>query len=216
MAREKNKAFTGPEEQEEMTVVILRFKGGGDTLRKGFDTVSQALAALGPAAPPPRRFLPPRTDVKVLPDNDESTDNAADDDLEDGSAEAENGNSAEPRQPGGPRKYSTPKFLTDFNLSPEGQPSWKDYAAEKNPQIEANKYIVAAAWLTECGSQDKFKIAHIFTLFRAMDWKTQKDLSQPMRQLKKKKSYFDSLEGGFWKLTTIGLEHARSLPKTST
>jgi hypothetical protein len=58
MAREKNKGFGGPEEQEGMTVVILRFKGGGDTLRKGFDTVSQALAALGPAVPaPPEKEL---------------------------------------------------------------------------------------------------------------------------------------------------------------
>ena len=54
MAREKNKPVRGneDEQQEEMTVVILRFKGSGDTLQKGFDTVSQALAALGPVSPP--------------------------------------------------------------------------------------------------------------------------------------------------------------------
>ncbi len=216
MAREKNKSFRPVEEQEEMTVVILKFKGGGDTLRKGFDTVGQALAALGPPAPLPRKFLAARTDVQALSDG---SDSAADSDSQDIGEEvhAENGdsNSEEPRQPGSPRKYYTPKFLTDLKLSPEGQTPWKEYAAAKNPQIEADKYLVAAGWLAEHGGNEKFKISHMFTCFRAMDWKMQKDPSQPLRQLKKNKSYFDSLGGGMWKLTDIGLEYARSLPKAA-
>ncbi len=217
MAREKNKSFTGPEEQEEMTVVILRFKGGGETLRKGFDTVSQALAALGPStpAPSPRRPLPPRTEVKVLPNGDEGTENAPADDVDDEFFETENGSSVELRQQGAARKYYTPKFLTDLKLSPEGQTPWKEYAASKNPQVEADKYMVAAGWLTEHGGNEKFKIAHVFTCFRAMDWKMQKDSSQPMRALKKNKSYLDSLGAGHWKLTDIGLEYAKSLPKAA-
>jgi hypothetical protein len=216
MAREK-KAFTGPEEQEEMTVVILRFKGGGDTLRKGFDTVSQALAALGPAVPAPtvQRLRPPRAEVEVFRNGDKSTGNATADDPEDGSIEGENGNSADPRQPGGPRKYYTPKFLADLKLSPEGQTPWKEYAATKNPGIETDRYLVAAGWLTEHGGNEKFRIDHVFTCFRAMDWKMQKDPSQPIRQLKKNKSYFDSLARGLWKLTDIGLEYAKSLPKAA-
>ena len=45
MAREKSKSFRPVDEQEEMTVVILRFKGGGDQLRKGFDTAQVRRAA---------------------------------------------------------------------------------------------------------------------------------------------------------------------------
>lgn len=36
-------------QQEEMTVVVLKFKGGSQSLQKGFETVSQALAMLSPA-----------------------------------------------------------------------------------------------------------------------------------------------------------------------
>ena len=39
------------DQQQEMTVVIFRFKGGGETLRKGFDTVSQAIRQIGPTMP---------------------------------------------------------------------------------------------------------------------------------------------------------------------
>lgn len=58
MARE-NKKMQPSGEQEEMTVVILRFRGGSDSLQKGFETVSQALAALGPTPVHHQRRLPP-------------------------------------------------------------------------------------------------------------------------------------------------------------
>ena len=48
MARDKKPASVSVEPaQEEMTVVVLRFKGGSHTLQKGFDAVNQAIAALG-------------------------------------------------------------------------------------------------------------------------------------------------------------------------
>jgi hypothetical protein len=52
----------GQEAQEEMTVMVLRLKGGGDTLRKGFDALNHALAALGAPAP-----LPPQRHTAALP-----------------------------------------------------------------------------------------------------------------------------------------------------
>lgn len=49
MARDK-RAARGPDEpqpQEEMTVIVMKFKGGSHSLQKGFDAVSKALSALG-------------------------------------------------------------------------------------------------------------------------------------------------------------------------
>ena len=50
MARDKKPArgAAEPQQQEEMTVVVLKFKGGSHSLQKGFDAVSQAINALGP------------------------------------------------------------------------------------------------------------------------------------------------------------------------
>lgn len=41
-----------------------------------------------------------------------------------------------------------------------------------------------------------------------MEWKTQSDMTQPMRLLKSKKSYFENPSSGKWRLTGIGLEAA--------
>src|ERR1035437_528296 len=54
---------SGQEAQEEMTVMVLRLKGGGDTLRKGFDALNHALAAMSAPPLPPHRLaaaLPPQ------------------------------------------------------------------------------------------------------------------------------------------------------------
>ena len=51
MPREKKQAYgpIQPQPQEELTVVVMKYKGGSQSLQKGFDAVSQAIAALGPA-----------------------------------------------------------------------------------------------------------------------------------------------------------------------
>jgi hypothetical protein len=146
MARESKTKTPRLEEHEEMTVVILRFKGGGETLRKGFATVSDALAALGP----------PMTHRKPLR-SDEAAENHSPlvidpPDVEDDAAEDDEAGGEQGRQ-GSPREYSTPEFLADFPLSPPGVTPWKEYAATKNPQNLNDKYLVAALWLTELGGK---------------------------------------------------------------
>jgi hypothetical protein len=37
-------------QQEEMTVVVFKFKGGPESMQKGFDAVNSAIAALGPGS----------------------------------------------------------------------------------------------------------------------------------------------------------------------
>lgn len=46
-----------------------------------------------------------------------------------------------------------------------------------------------------------------------MDWKTQVDMTQPVRALKSKKSYYDNPSSGKWKLTGIGLTAAETIDK---
>jgi hypothetical protein len=50
MVREKRSARGSdePQPQEEMTVIVLKFKGGSHSVHKAFDAVSQALSLLGP------------------------------------------------------------------------------------------------------------------------------------------------------------------------
>lgn len=206
MARDsKSKASSRLEEQEEMTVVILKFKGGGETLRKGFSTVTEALATLGPGIPQ-RRLLnhsdnEASSQAKVINSDEEA------EEIEEGPEESElevNGS--------GRRTPRKPRFLSDFKLSPDGKTPWKKYATDKSPQTVDEQYLVATAWLTLHGGVEIFKIDHVFTCFRAMEWEERKDFSQPMRQLRAGKSYFELPKKNHWKLTEIGLAAADKLP----
>jgi hypothetical protein len=215
MAREKRYVPPAYEPvQEEMTVVVVKFKGGPESMQKGFDAVNNAIAALGPTQPVPQRVAVSPTPAKLPP------------------AIPQNGNlfSAEIEEPevksldtateGGPAvSAAAPKprkpytFMSDFNLAPDGVPSLKEYCAAKSVQSDNDKFLVASAWIQTYGGTDPFTGNHLFTVFRAMEWKTQTDMTQPLRRLKSEKSYFENPGGGKWRLTGIGLEAAERIGK---
>jgi hypothetical protein len=206
----KKAVSSGPVEpqQEEMTVVVVKFKGGPESMQKGFDAVNNAIAALGPAQPNSQRVIVQRTPAKLSPPL------AQDDQVLDAEIEEPNTAESENVAPAPEAPASTPKprkpytFISEFNLSPAGVPSLKEYCTAKKPQNDSDKCLVAGAWIQTHGGIDPFTGRHLFTAFRAMEWKTQSDMTQPMRLLKSKKSYFDNPSSGKWRLTGIGLEAA--------
>jgi hypothetical protein len=211
MARGSKNPTMLNKEQEEMTVVVMRFKGAGETLRKGFDTVSQAIAALGTMTVPQRRLASRGTQEPPEVENNGNSalgDSGDEEELE----ETNNASVSAPQREvsDGRRRYSVPKFLSDFNLDGDGM-KWKDYAAKKNPETDNEKYLVASLWLTKHAGQETFTANHVFTCFRAMEWTPQKDFSQPLRYMKKQKSYFDAPSRGNWKLTRPGTDAAESV-----
>jgi len=191
------------DDSEEMTVIVVRVKGQGDTLRKGFEAISTAFASLSPATFPSRRNGGPPAQLNggtVEEPVDEEIDEEVDD--EEPVIEAPGGGSSAK-----PRKY---KFLDDFDLNAGPMP-WKEFAASKAPKTDSDCYLVASLWITENAGLPTFTINHVFTCFRAMQWNEQKDFSQPMRLMKSKKSYFDNPSRKSWKLTQVGLEAARAI-----
>jgi hypothetical protein len=212
MARERRPVPPAyePAPQEEMTVVVVKVKGGPDSMQKGFDVVNNAIASLGPAQPAHHRTpaqIPatPLQNGRVIDTEIEEPEGEVQDPVPETPA------TAAPAEPSKPRKSYT--FMSDFNLSPSGVPSLKDYCAGKNPQSDNDKFLIAAAWIQTHGGTEQFTGRHLFTAFRAMQWKTQTDMTKPMRRLKSKKSYFENPSSGNWKLTGIGLEAAEEIGK---
>src|SRR5205085_969117 len=80
---------------------------------------------------------------------------------------------AAPAAPPKSRKSYT--FMSEFNLAPAGVPSLKEYCGGKNPQSDNDKFLIAGAWIQTHGGTDPFTSRHVFTAFRAMEWKTQAD-----------------------------------------
>ncbi len=218
MARNKPPVPGSPEpQQEEMTVVVFKFKGGAESMQKGFDAVNSAIAALGPAPANTQRVVVQRAPAQLAPPaqnghiiDAEHEDVVEDPEVEDGAPET-----AAPAANGKPKKPLGPKqsFLSDFNLTPAGVMSWKHYAAQKNPQTETDKFLVASAWTQTLGGIDPFRAA-ICSVLRAMEWKRQVDMIQPLRQLKSKKSYYENPGHGKWRLTAgIGVPAAEAVGK---
>jgi hypothetical protein len=215
----QKKPVSGPIEpqQEEMTVVVVKFKGGPESMQKGFDAVNNAIASLGPSHASHQRVIVQRTPAQIAapPPNGHVMDAETQDIADEPEAVAEV-QEAPATSNGKPKKPLAPKqnFLGDFNLTPAGVPSWKEFAAGKNPQTEADKFLTASLWIQTHGGMDPFTGSHLFTCFRAMDWKTQVDMVQPLRGLKSKKSYYENPEHGKWRLTAgAGVPAAEAVGK---
>jgi hypothetical protein len=118
---------------------------------------------------------------------------------------AEEGTEASaPSRPKNPRRYTAPKFLSDLDLD-SGDMPFKAFVEQQAPKSDTRKYIVIAAWLKKHRATDTISTDHIYTCNQKMGWKTQKDVGQPFRDMKKK-SYFDPVGRNQWKITHIGLD----------
>jgi hypothetical protein len=217
MARKKRAAHDPDEtaaKQEEMTVIVLKFKGGSQSLQKGFDAVSQAIAALAPG--PSNNHSVVQRQPQQLPSAEgkvieaESQNQPDDAPADDPVQELFVSGNGKAKKPASAPRYT---FNNDFDLSPDGVPSLKDYCTEKDPQSEQDRFLVASAWIQTHGGTDPFTGQHLFTCFRAMGWQTQVDMIQPLRLLKSRKSFYENPTRGEWKLTGIGLKAAENIKK---
>ncbi|HEX3985374.1 MAG TPA: hypothetical protein VHX13_02095 [Acidobacteriaceae bacterium] len=197
-----------------MTVVVLRIKGQGDTLRRGFDALNHAIAAIGqgPTVAVTKR-LPAGTGKPEIPEEisdpeTEQIDDSENDETATIDAPAPSGN-------GKSRPIPKPKFMDHFDLSVSDKP-WKDFVVEYTPKTDNERYLLAALWVTDNAKTPEFTIGHIFTLFRAAKWNEQVDFSQPIRYMKSKNSFFEHPSPKTWKLTQIGLDAARGIAKAGS
>jgi hypothetical protein len=198
---------TDSSQQEEMTVVVLKFKGGSQSLQKGFDAVTQAIAALSPA-PSNHRVIVQRGPAEITGGEDIlDAETEEIDEVETTDAETGQTTTKATRTK---RAYT---FMDDFDLAPPDVQSLTEYCEGKEPLTENDKFLVASAWIQTHGNADPFTGRHLFTAFRAMNWKPQVDMTQPLRAMKASKSWYDNPSQGKWKLTGIGLKAAEAIVK---
>src|SRR5262245_60165712 len=119
MSKTKSYAPASSQQDEEMSVVVLKFKGSGETLRRGMDTVAQALAALGGAPTQTTiRHVNGRKASQLSPPAAEAIDaNGAATEIDDehieesdDDSEGQERDATSPKAPAAPRKF---KFLSE-------------------------------------------------------------------------------------------------------
>lgn len=202
---------TAPRDSKgKVTFVMFQVEGDDETLQQGFRAMEHAFQRLGT---PARVYAPLAVAANLLakgekPDGVQvEADNAepkTEPEYTAPEVTADNGHKIIK-----PRKYTQPKFLTDLELT-TGQESIKDYAAQKDPKSDNQKYLIIARWLQLHKNIDTVTIDHIFTCFQAMKWPSQKDIGQPLRFMTKNNSYFQK-DGKGWKLTHVGGDAADAI-----
>jgi hypothetical protein len=198
----KSAPASDPAQEEELVVTVVRFKGSGETARKGIDAVSQALAAAFGGGTTVMRQVNGRKAAALPARQPDAIDtDAVDPDLDD-----EVDDEPEPAAPakGQAKPRKLPKFDNKLAVTP-----FKAFAAERNPQTVDEKYLVACLFLQDELKLESYGASQVFTCFRAMGWETYDDFTQPMRIMKSKKSYYaDTDKRGAWKLNDHGVDVA--------
>lgn len=96
-----------------------------------------------------------------------------------------------------PRKYRSPKVLSDLDMSGGGK-AFADFANERgNPTEIITRYLIAAYWLAEFAGIESISADHVYTCYRSADWNFDvQDPTFPFRQLKRR-GFGDTKDGKF-------------------
>jgi hypothetical protein len=206
-----------PQQEDELTVTVFRFRGSSESMQKGFEAFGAALgAALGTAAPPARQVNgnSRKAQAQLTAVSTETIEPDAVDTPDESEEVEATPDVATPAAAKAKKARIPYTFMDDFNLAPEGKTSWNDYvAAHGSPEGVEERFMLASAWAQTHGGADPFTGGHLFTLFRAQKWPTQADMTQPLRKMKSRKSYYDNPEFGKWRMTGIGLADAEKIAK---
>jgi hypothetical protein len=68
-------------------------------------------------------------------------------------------------------KPKPPTYIHNLDLVGKG-PNFKDFAKEKAPTTKNKRYLIAAYWLKEYGSQETVNADKIYTCFKTAAWPT--------------------------------------------
>ena len=85
------------------------------------------------------------------------------------------------------------KFLRDLDLRPQGKKSFSDFAAEKNPISNEDKYAVAVYYLQHILEISEINADHVGTIFRLTEgWREPSDVKAALRVASARKGTIDT------------------------
>lgn len=196
-------------EKGKMTFVFFQLEGSDETLQQGFKAIEELQGRL--AGTTARGQLPGRgSNAKpALPANsrptesfDVETEDPAEPDNAGFEPEGEERNSgASPRL----RSYPTPEIL-NVDLTQGDVPFRAYFERMGSPDEDNKRYLLVATWFKEHKSTNEITSAHIYTCYKFMDWKTQRDVAQPLRKMKQYKWFNAGKEKSSYEINHIGLD----------
>lgn len=110
------------------------------------------------------------------------------------------------------RTPPTPKILENPGFD-EGNPTWPEFAASKDPENDILRVAVVATWFKRSKSIDTITIDHAYTAYKFVDWPTPDDIGQAFRNAKRTKNWFGTDGAGNWTINIIGINAVDKLKK---
>jgi hypothetical protein len=111
---------------------------------------------------------------------------------------------------------ASPSIVRDLNLKPKGRDSFDKFAAQKKPNSNVHKCVVAVYYLRHELDLPSATVDHVYTCFKHMQWRVPSSLANTMAYVSSVHGWLDTRNMGDIKLTTIGenlVEH--DLPTSS-
>jgi hypothetical protein len=179
-------------------VFFAEVEGDDETIQEGLQAINVAANKIFQSAP--------TKIVKVLPasatpiDEDELLEELEDED--EGLTLPSVVTNSKPKK----SSYKPPimSIVKDLNLRPEGELSFRDFYAQKEPKTQEQAVTVAVYYLKRFLDLDKVTPEHVFTCFKDVGRKTPKNMPQTVRDTAKNKGWVDTSERGNIKITNHG------------
>lgn len=105
---------------------------------------------------------------------------------------------------------------TQIDLFPEGKQSFKDFATEKAPSSNDERYAVAVYWILRVAGLPTATVAQVMSCFMAVDWRLPSDPVNAGSQ-SRKAGFLSSAKSEDLQVSSIGMNLVKSdLPRTKT
>jgi hypothetical protein len=110
----------------------------------------------------------------------------------------------------------SPAIVRDLNLKPKGGESFDKFAAQKKPDSNQHKCVVAVYYLRHKLDLPSITVDHVYTCFKHMQWRVPSSLSNTLAYVASVHGWLDTRNMADIGMTAIGenlVEH--DLPKSS-
>lgn len=108
------------------------------------------------------------------------------------------------RKPNGSGARENFRMVRDLDLKPTGKISFEEFAAEKQPKSNEDKYAVAVYWLEEIAERPAISAHHVGTIFRLMKWREPGALMAGLSMTSSRKATIDCSNADEIKITPQG------------
>ena len=168
--------------------------------------ISQAIQnALKPALPPARQS-------RLAQQTNSSADDVELEELVEESADSDDTETAPTSKPAKQHRQRTISVPKVLELELSGDPTWADFAIQKAPKSEREKFLTVAAWFKLHKQIDAITTDHVYTCYRAAKWSTSlDDFNAPLRALKHAQ-LLSTPTRGLYAINHLGLSRVDELP----